>query len=460
MSTDIVILAGGQGKRMQSEKPKVLHQLGGKTLLEHVLNSAQHFLSQTSGGSIHIVIGYGADKVKASINNRTVKWYLQEQQLGTGHAIQQVLLGLNPDHRTLILYGDVPLIHVDTLTSLNLACNNENLAILTAYIQNPIGYGRIIRNRNNDVISVIEQKDATPEQQQINEINTGIMVVPSNKLQHWATQLKNNNAQAEFYLTDIIAMAVTDNIPIVTSHPLENIEIKGINTPSQLIDLERTYQHSQAQQLLNSGVLIQDPRRFDLRGTLKAGKNTMIDINNVFEGDVTLGKNVVIEPGCIIRNSTIGDNTVIKSYSIVENTTIKSYCEIGPFARLRPNTILNDHVRIGNFVEIKKTNVGKHSKVNHLTYLGDTVVGEKVNIGAGTVTCNYDGQQKQKTHIGNNAFIGSNNSLIAPVSIGAEATTGAGSTITQDIPDKQLAIARARQTNISDWKRPQTDTTY
>ena len=459
MSTDIVILAGGKGKRMQSEKPKVLHRLGGKTLLEHVLNTAQHFLSQTNGGSIHIVIGYGAEKVKALIKNRTVKWYLQKQQLGTGHAIQQVLLGLNPDHSTLILYGDVPLIHVDTLTSLNLACNNNNLAILTAYIQNPVGYGRIIRNRNNDVISIIEQKDSTPEQQQINEINTGIMVVPSNKLQIWATQLKNNNTQEEFYLTDIIAMAVKDHIPIVTSHPLENFETQGINTPSQLIDLERTFQHNQAQQLLDSGVLIQDPCRFDLRGTLKAGENTIIDINNVFEGDITLGKNVVIEPGCIIRNCTIGDYTVIKSYSVIENTTIKSYCEIGPFARLRPNTVLSDHVKIGNFVEIKTTNVGKHSKVNHLTYLGNTQVGENVNIGAGTVTCNYDGKQKQKTHIGNHAFIGSNNSLIAPVSIGTKATTGAGSTITQDIPDKQLAIARARQTNISDWKRPQTDTT-
>ncbi|PJE79481.1 Bifunctional protein GlmU [invertebrate metagenome] len=454
MKTDILILAAGQGSRMKSRLPKVLHKLAGKPMLAHVITAAQEARPASDQGSTCIVIGHGADTVKQTIGNPSVDWCLQKEQLGTGHAVRQALPHLNNTDTLLVLYGDVPMIKSDTIQSLVQACNGERLAILTAYLPDPTGYGRIVRNNADEIQSIVEQKDATPKQQQINEINTGIMAIPGHNVRSWIDLLQNDNAQGEYYLTDIVAMAVKDNIPVIAIHPEQAIEIQGINSPSQLAELERSYQQQMAEQLLADGVTLMDPARLDIRGNLKTGTDVVIDINVVFEGDVTLGNNVTVEPGCIIRNAVIGDNTLVKAYSVIEEASIDTHCEVGPFSRLRPQAHLHNHARVGNFVEIKKSSIGQHSKVNHLTYIGDSVMGEGVNIGAGTVTCNYDGAHKHQTHIGDNAFIGTNNSLIAPVSVGTGATTGAGSTISKDVPDDKLAIARAKQRTIEGWQRP------
>lgn len=454
MRADIVILAAGQGSRMKSSLPKVLHRIAGKPMLEHVILSAQHTQRKVGDGKIHVVIGHGAEQVKAELGHYDLNWVVQEEQLGTGHAVQQALPGCQGADVVLVLYGDVPLIHSSSLQSLLAASNGERLGLLTINLANPSGYGRIIRDGFGNIQAIVEDKDATPEQLAINEANTGIMAIPGSKLSSWVSGLKNENVQHEFYLTDIVSMAVAEDTPVIHVQPQIPIEVEGVNSRIQLMELERARQQQLATNLMVNGVTIIDPQRLDIRGDVKAGQDITLDINVVLEGNVQLADNVYIEPGCVIRNSIIGEGAIIKAHSILEDAVVAAGCEVGPFARLRPGTELQEKARVGNFVEIKKTVIGKGSKVNHLSYVGDSQLGEGVNVGAGTITCNYDGVNKFKTVIGDGAFIGSNSSLVAPVTIGHGATTGAGSTITKDIPDEQLAVARGKQRNIEGWQRP------
>lgn len=454
MRADIVILAAGQGSRMKSHLPKVLHRIAGKPMLEHVILSAQHTQRKVGNGKIHVVIGHGAEQVKTALGHYDLNWVVQEEQLGTGHAVQQALPGCKGADVVLVLYGDVPLIHSSSLQSLLATSNGERLGLLTINLANPSGYGRIIRDGFGNIQAIVEDKDATPEQLAINEVNTGIMAIPGNKVGSWVNSLKNENIQKEFYLTDIVSMAVAEETPVIHVQPRVPIEVEGVNSRVQLMALERARQQQLATHLMVNGVTVIDPQRLDIRGDVKAGQDITLDINVVLEGRVELADNVYIEPGCVIRNSVIGEGAIIKAHSIIEDAIVAAGCEVGPFARLRPGTELQEKARIGNFVEIKKTVIGKGSKVNHLSYVGDCEVGDGVNVGAGTITCNYDGVNKFKTTIGDGAFIGSNSSLVAPVTIGHGVTIGAGSTITHDIPDEQLAVARGRQRNIEGWQRP------
>ncbi|WP_257285346.1 bifunctional UDP-N-acetylglucosamine diphosphorylase/glucosamine-1-phosphate N-acetyltransferase GlmU [Endozoicomonas sp. SESOKO1] len=454
MRADIVILAAGQGSRMKSSLPKVLHRIAGKPMLEHVILSAQHTQKKVGNGKIHVVIGHGAEQVKKALGHYDLNWVIQEEQLGTGHAVQQALPGCKGADVVLVLYGDVPLIHSSSLQSLLAASNGERLGLLTINLANPSGYGRIIRDGFGNIQAIVEDKDATPEQLAINEVNTGIMAIPGNKASSWVSNLKNENVQHEFYLTDIVSMAVAEDTPVIHVQPQLPIEVEGVNSRVQLMELERARQLQLAKNLMVNGVTVIDPQRLDIRGDVKTGHDITLDINVVLEGKVELADNVYIEPGCVIRNSVIGEGAVIKAHSILEDAVVAAGCEVGPFARLRPGTELKEKARVGNFVEIKKTVIGKGSKVNHLSYVGDCEVGDDVNVGAGTITCNYDGVNKFRTVIGDGAFIGSNSSLVAPVTIGRGATTGAGSTITKDIPDEQLAVARGKQRNIEGWQRP------
>ena len=454
MRADIVILAAGQGSRMKSSLPKVLHPIAGKPMLEHVILSAQQTQKVIGKGQIHVVIGHGADKVKAALGHYDLNWVEQTEQLGTGHAVQQTVPGCKGADVVLVLYGDVPLIKPSSLQSLLAASNGERLGLLTINLPNPSGYGRIVRDGSGNVQAIVEDKDSTPEQLAITEVNTGIMAIPGNKLESWVMNLDSNNAQKEFYLTDIVSKCVSEETPVVHVQPQRAIEVEGVNSRVQLTELERAFQKQLASNLMVNGVTIIDPARLDIRGNIKAGKDIFLDINIVLEGDVELADNVTIEPGCIIRNSKIGEGAIIKANSILEDAIVSAGCEVGPFARLRPGTELAEKARIGNFVETKKAIIGEGSKVNHLSYIGDAEIGQNVNVGAGTITCNYDGVNKHKTVIGDNAFIGTNSALVAPVTLGAGATTGAGSTISKDIPDGQLGIARARQRNIEGWQRP------
>ena len=454
MRADIVILAAGQGSRMKSSLPKVLHAIAGKPMLEHVILSAQQTQKIIGQGQIHVVIGHGAEQVKSALGHYDLNWVEQTEQLGTGHAVQQAVPGCKGADVVLVVYGDVPLIHSSSLQSLLAASNGERLGLLTINLPNPSGYGRIIRDGFGNVQAIVEDKDASPEQLAINEVNTGIMAIPGSKLENWVMKLNNENAQKEFYLTDIVSTSVMEDTPVIHVQPQKAIEVEGVNSRVQLMELERAFQQQLASNLMVNGVTIMDPQRLDIRGNLKAGRDIMLDINVVLEGDVELGDNVIIEPGCIIRNSTVGEGAIIKANSILENATVAAHCEVGPYARLRPGTKLAEKARVGNFVEIKKSVIGEGSKVNHLSYIGDAEVGTDVNIGAGTITCNYDGVNKFKTVIGDNAFIGTNSALVAPVTVGAGATTGAGSTINKDIPAEQLGVARARQRNIEGWQRP------
>lgn len=460
MRADIVVLAAGQGSRMKSSLPKVLHRIAGKPMLEHVILNALHTQKNVGGGKVHVVIGHGARQVKTALSHYDLNWVVQEEQLGTGHAVQQVLPDCKDADIVLVLYGDVPLIHSSSLQSLLAASNGERLGLLTINLANPSGYGRIIRDRFGNIQAIVEDKDATPEQLAINEVNTGIMAIPGNKVNGWVNSLKNENVQHEFYLTDIVSIAAAENTPVIHVQPQIPSEVEGVNTRIQLMELERAYQQQLANTLMINGVTIIDSNRLDIRGDVKTGQDITLDINVVLEGNVELADNVYIEPGCVIRNSVIGEGVIIKAHSILEDVVVASGCEIGPFARLRPGTELKEKAKVGNFVEIKKTVIGKGSKVNHLSYVGDTDVGDGVNVGAGTITCNYDGVNKFKTIIGDGAFIGSNSSLVAPVTIGRSATTGAGSTITRDIPDEQLAVARGKQRNIEGWQRPIKDDQY
>lgn len=454
MRTDVVILAAGQGSRMNSKIPKVLHRIAGRSMLEHVITAAHNSQHKQMKGRIHIVVGHDADQVRSQFSHHNVNWVQQDKQLGTGHAVKQALSAIEGADAVLVAYGDVPFITPSTLASLTEACHGEYLALLTANMPDPAGYGRIIRNNLGHIQAIVEHKDATPEQLAIHEVNTGIMSIPGNRIKHWINNLNNDNAQHEYYLTDIVAIAVSEGATVMHTHPAQLTEVQGVNSRLQLSMLERLYQTQQAEIFMNAGTTILDPNRIDFRGNIRIGQDVVLDINVVLEGDVTLGDNVVIEPNCIIRNSRIASGTIIKAHSVIENAIISSDCEVGPFARLRAGSELANCVKVGNFVEIKKTQIGKKSKVNHLTYLGDTTVGTGVNIGAGTVTCNYDGVNKHKTIINNDAFIGTNSSLVAPVIIGERATTAAGSVITKNLADEVLGVARARQHNINGWKRP------
>lgn len=447
---DILILAAGKGTRMRSDLPKVLHPVGGKALVQHVADTAR----KIGGEQLLIIVGHGAEKVEEKMAAPDVKFVLQAQQLGTGHAVQQALPHLRDDATVLILYGDVPLTKAETLQKLIAKVKDTQMGLLTVNMQNPTGYGRIVRDANDNVIAIVEHKDASDEQKKIQEINTGIMAVKAKHLQKWLPQLSNNNAQGEYYLTDIIAMTKADGIAVQVEQPDAVEEVEGINNRQQQAALERFYQQQKANELMIAGVTLLDPSRIDIRGNLTAGRDVVIDVNCVFEGDVQLGDGVVIEPNCVIINSKIGSGSHIKAFSHIEDSTIAADCDIGPYARLRPGTHLADEVKIGNFVETKKAVIAKGSKVNHLSYIGDAIVGSKVNVGAGTITCNYDGVNKFKTEIGDNAFIGSNSALVAPVKIGAGSTVGAGSVITKSTEENDLAIARGQQRNIKGWERP------
>lgn len=448
---DILVLAAGKGTRMRSDLPKVLHPIGGKALVQHVLDTAR----QVGGDRIMLIVGHGAELVEERMAADDVSFILQAQQLGTGHAVQQALPQLRNDATVLILYGDVPLTRAETLQKLIAGVNETQMGLLTVNMQDPSGYGRIVRDVSGAVIAIVEHKDASEEQRKIGEINTGIMAVKAAHLQKWLPQLQNNNAQGEYYLTDIIAMAKADSIAIHVEQPSAVEEVEGINNRQQQAALERFYQKQKAQELMVAGVTLLDPARFDCRGTLAVGRDVVIDINCVFEGKNELGDSVTIEPNCIIINSKIASHSHIKANSHIENSVIGEACDVGPYARLRPGTELATGAKIGNFVETKKAKIGEGSKVNHLSYIGDTTIGKKANIGAGTITCNYDGVNKFKTDIGDNAFIGSNSALVAPVKIGANATVGAGSIITKDVADSELAIARGKQKNLQGWERPQ-----
>ncbi len=450
MKLEVVILAAGQGTRMYSDTPKVLHDLGGKPLLGRVVDVAESL----DTAAIHVVYGYGGERVREAIGTNEFNWVLQADQKGTAHAMMQALPRVDDQACVLVLYGDVPLIQAQTLRELTNATDGKGLAILTAELVDPSGYGRIIRDDRGRVMKIVEHKDANQDELSVQEINTGFLAAPAGKLKSWLAQVQNDNTQDEYYLTDVVAIAVKEGADIVTRNPSVAWEIMGVNSNADLAQLERTYQQQQAQALMAQGVTLRDPVRFDLRGELEVGRDVVIDINVIFEGKVSLADGVHIGPNNVIRSSTIGGGTEILSNCVIEESIVGKNCRIGPFARLRPRLRIDDHAHIGNFVEIKKSDIGEGSKVNHLSYVGDTTVGKNVNIGAGTIVCNYDGANKHRTVIGDNAFIGSDTQLVAPVTVGEGATIGAGSTITKDVPAGELTLSRAKEKTLLGWKRP------
>ena len=449
MTLAVVILAAGKGTRMKSSMPKVLHPLAHKPLVQHVIDTARSL----DPSQIVVVYGHGGDQVREVVIDADLSWAEQAEQLGTGHAVQQAMPHIKEADRVLVLYGDVPLTSAETLREL-LDQAGKGMGLLTINLDDPSGYGRIVRDEKGAVERIVEQKDANTDQLAIQEVNTGIMVFPGEKLSGWLNGLSNNNAQGEYYLTDLLAMAVSDGVSIAVTQPGHQFEADGVNNKLQLAELERAYQRLQADRLMTDGVLLRDPNRFDLRGSLTHGIDCEIDINVIIEGNVTLGNNVKIGANVVLRNVSIGDNTVVVENCIFDNATVGADCTIGPFSRLRPGADLIGGAHIGNFVEIKKSVVGLGSKVNHLTYIGDSQIGAGVNIGAGTITCNYDGANKHTTVIGDNAFIGSNSALVAPVTIGKGATIGAGSVIRKDTPDDKLTLSGGKQVTIENWKRP------
>ncbi len=435
---------------MYSDKPKVLHTLAGKPLLAHVFQTALNIEHR----EIFTVYGHGGEQVPEKMKDYEVSWVLQEEQLGTGHAVQQVLPNIPEEDDVLVLYGDIPLITEETLKSLIEAEAETGFSLLTAYLDDPRGYGRIMRDQIDNIKCIVEEKDADDEQRRICEINTGFMAVKAAFLKKWANALKNNNKQKEYYLTDIVEKAVKDEVLINSVLADSSIEIKGINNRAQLAEAERYYQLVQAHHLMHNGVGLMDPARFDLRGDLEIGRDNIIDVNVVIEGRVKLGNNVSIGANSYIKDSIIGNGVTIQPNTMIDNAVIGNSCRIGPFARIRPDTTLDEQVHIGNFVELKKSNIGSGSKVNHLSYIGDTHIGKDVNVGAGTITCNYDGANKHQTIIGDNVFVGSDVQLVAPVKVNSGATIAAGTTVTKDVSENELAISRANQKTISNWKRP------
>ena len=463
---NIVILAAGQGKRMKSALPKVLQTLAGKPLLQHVLTTALFLQGKQAKTGPIVVVGHGAADVKEFIANASqedpsfgkVATVLQAEQKGTGHALLQALPKLDVQEPTLVLYGDVPLTSKKTLAKLTKLADgirgqDSALALLTQDLANPTGYGRIVRDADGSVREIVEEKDATPAQKAIKEINTGIMVLPTNALKRWLKALRSSNSQGEYYLTDVIAMAVKDGVPIRTTQADYEFETIGVNSRDQLASLERTHQLNIANQLMDAGVSLADPARIDVRGTLECGTDVFIDVGCVFEGCVTLAVGTKIGPYCVIRNSVIGKNVSINAFSHLDGAKVGNHSVVGPYARLRPGADLANDVHIGNFVEVKNSKIAANSKANHLAYVGDSIVGSRVNIGAGTITCNYDGVNKHQTIIEDDAFIGSDTQLVAPVRVGRGATLGAGTTLTKDAPPNQLTVSRAKQISIP-WQRP------
>jgi len=449
MSLKVIILAAGKGTRMKSAMPKVLHCVAEKPMVEHVVDAAGSLGAEKTV----LVVGHGADQVKSTVT-RDVVYVEQTEQLGTGHAVQQALPMLEPNDTVLIGYGDVPLTKPETFKQLIDDVTDSNIALLTVIMEDPTGYGRIIRDDADNVQGIVEQKDATEDQLQVKEGNTGILAARASVLAELLGRIDNKNAQQEYYLTDIFALAVEQGLSITTHHPEHEWETAGVNSRLQLAELERIYQLNQADMLMTAGVTLRDPARIDVRGNLSVGQDSIIDVNCVFEGDVTIGENVSIGPNCAISNATIAAGTVIKANTVIEDSTVGENCTLGPFARLRPGAELAEQAHIGNFVEIKKSTISKGSKVNHLSYVGDSTVGEGVNIGAGTITCNYDGANKHQTIIEDGVFIGSCTQLVAPVKVGKNAVVGAGSTITKEVAANQLAFTRAQLKTIENWPRP------
>ncbi len=450
MPLTTIILAAGQGTRMRSRLPKVLQPLAGRPLLAHVVATAV----EVSGEAPLVVYGHGGEAVQAAFEGAPVEWVEQAEQHGTGHAVAQALPRIADNDVVLVLYGDVPLITVDTLQQLIEAASENALGVLTATLEDPTGYGRVIRDAAGRVMRIVEQKDATPAELEVDEINTGFIACRASRLREWIGRLSTDNAQGEYYLTDVIAMAVADNVAVNTVQPHSIEEILGINDRRQLAEVEAALRLRNAEALLDAGVTLSDPARVDVRGTLVCGSDVTIDVNVVFEGDVKLDDNVSIGPNCYIRNSQIEQDCQVLPNTVIDNAHIGPRCAIGPFARVRPETFLGSEVKIGNFVEVKKSTIGKGSKVSHLSYVGDTRIGKDVNVGAGTITCNYDGANKHQTVIGDGAFIGSGTQLVAPVEVGEGSTIGAGSTISKDTPPGTLTISRARQKSIEGWQRP------
>lgn len=450
MAIDVVILAAGQGKRMHSDTPKVLHPLAGKPILEHVINTA----TQLPESKTWVIVGHKSEMIRHLLAHLPVTFVEQTEQLGTGHAVLQSVPHLESDSRVLILCGDVPLISPNTLNHFIQQTPHHAIGMMTACLPNPFGLGRVIRDSQQKITAIIEEKDATPEQRILNEINTGIYLIPAAYLQKWLPRLTNDNAQKEFYLTEIIQLAVNEHIPITSFQANDYTETLGINDCAQLATCERIYQRRIAEKLMLQGVTLYDPNRLDVRGELSVGHDVIIDVNVIIEGRVNIGHHCYIGPNTILRNVTLGNHVEVKANSMIDGAEIEDKCIIGPFARIRPGTLLASNVHIGNFVEIKNSRINNESKVNHLTYIGDSDIGKAVNVGAGTITCNYDGVNKHRTTIGDSAFIGSNVSLVAPVTIGMSATIGAGSVITREAPANQLTICRAEQRSIHAWQRP------
>jgi len=446
----VVVLAAGQGKRMHSDLPKVLHPLAGRPLLAHALAAARSLSPQ----KLCVVIGHGAQAVRDAISGEGLAWAVQEQQLGTGHAVAQALRQLDGDGTVLVLYGDVPLIAPETLRTLVVAASRGALAILTQEIENPTGYGRIVRDGSGRVARIVEEKDATEVERAIREVNTGILAAPRAQLEKWLAGLGNDNAQREYYLTDVAAAAVRDGVAIEVRQPAAAYECLGVNSKGELAQLERRFQMNTAAKLLEAGVTLADPARIDVRGELSCGRDVAIDVNCIFEGRVSLGDGVRIGANCILRDVAVGARTEIKPFSLIEETQIGVNARIGPYARIRPGTRLEDEVHIGNFVEVKASTVGRGSKANHLAYVGDSVVGRDVNIGAGTITCNYDGAAKHRTVIEDDVHIGSDVQLVAPLTVGKGATIGAGATIVKDVPPGGLTLTEAKQVTRPNWQRP------
>lgn len=450
MSLSIVILAAGQGKRMKSELPKVLQPLAGRPLLAHVLDGAKALHAD----AIHVVYGHGGELVRQALADEPVQWVLQAEQLGTGHAVAQAIPAIPDDHRVLILYGDVPLVRHATLARLLAQCDENSISVLTVELADPTGYGRVVRDAARNVARIVEQKDANTKERAIKEVNTGLMAVPAGALRKWLSVLKNDNAQGEYYLTDIIVMAAREGLRINAVVAPTEAEVLGVNDKVQLAQLEAALRAARAHALMVEGATLADPQRIDVRGEVVVGRDVFIDVNAVLVGRVELGDRVQVGPNCYLKDCRIEADTRIHPHCVIDTAHIGPRNSIGPFARVRPQSVLHEEVHIGNFVEVKNSEIGAGSKANHLTYLGDATVGQKANIGAGTVTVNYDGVNKWRTDIGDEAFIGSGSMLIAPLKIGARANTGAGSTITKEVPEGKLSVARARQVTIDGWRRP------